>query len=194
MAKRIWGIVALVLASLAASPVMAHPGHAEHGFGGGALHPLTGLDHFAAMIAVGLWAAQIGRRATFVLPLAFLGCMSVGALLGRAGFAFPLIETGIATSVLVLGLMIAVAIRLPVALAAGCVGLFALFHGHAHGSEFAGQASWLGYGTGFVLMTALLHGTGIVAYALIKACSSDVVVKFAGGAIAALGLVLFAAL
>lgn len=187
-------VVMLLFSALAASPVIAHPGHDEHRFAGGAAHPLTGVDHIVAMLAVGLWAAQIGRKATWLLPPAFVGCVVVGALAGRAGLGLPYVEAGIATSVLVLGLMIAVSLRLPTAAAAACVGGFALFHGHAHGAAFAGSGSWVGYGAGFVLMTAVLQVVGIAAYSLIKAWTSELFIRLAGGTIAAAGFLLIARL
>ena len=141
---------------------LAHPGHgvatgAEAGF----LHPLMGADHILAMVAVGLLAALRGGRALWVLPLAFLTLMSAGAGLGMAGIALPYAETGIALSIIVFGLAAIVGLRAPVALLAALVGVFAVFHGYAHGAETPETASGLSFGLGFLAATALLHVAGI---------------------------------
>ncbi|MEG9526208.1 MAG: HupE/UreJ family protein [Hyphomicrobiales bacterium] len=141
---------------------LAHPGHgvatgAEAGF----LHPLMGADHILAMVAVGLLAALRGGRALWALPLAFLALMSAGAGLGMAGIALPYAETGIALSIVVFGLAAIVGLRAPVALLAVLVGVFAVFHGYAHGAETPETASGLSFGLGFLAATALLHAAGI---------------------------------
>jgi urease accessory protein len=141
---------------------LAHPGHgvatgAEAGF----LHPLMGADHILAMVAVGLLAALRGGRALWALPLAFLALMSAGAGLGMAGIALPYAETGIALSIVVFGLAAIVGLRAPVALLAALVGVFAVFHGYAHGAETPETASGLSFGLGFLAATALLHAAGI---------------------------------
>ncbi|WP_111431151.1 HupE/UreJ family protein [Rhodobacteraceae bacterium DSL-40] len=145
-----------------AAPAFAHTGHPEgSGFGAGFLHPLLGADHLAAMVAVGLWAAFLGGRAVLALPLAFPAAMAAGAGLGAAGLAVPALETGIAASVLVIGLCTALALRAPVWLASGAVGVFALFHGAAHGAEMPAGAHWASYAAGFLLATAMLHAAGL---------------------------------
>lgn len=150
--------LALVAATV---PAFAHPGAGEHGsFTAGLLHPLFGLDHVLAMVAVGLWAAQIGGRAVWIVPAAFVGTMGAGFLLGLSGATLPFVEPAIAASVVVLGLLIAMAVRLPAAAGAAVAGLFALFHGYAHASEL-GAAGALSFGAGFALATALLHSAGI---------------------------------
>ncbi|WP_211442000.1 HupE/UreJ family protein [Collimonas humicola] len=155
-------ISALTLAVLGVSAALAHPGHPDaFGFNDGFAHPFSGLDHLLAMLAVGLWAAQNKRSALWVLPLAFPLMMAAGALLALAGVALPGVETGIAVSVAVLGLLIAFAIRMPVWAGAAVVSVFALFHGYAHGSELPHGASALWYGAGFVAATALLHLSGL---------------------------------
>ena len=152
----------LALAVMAFSGMaQAHPGH-----GGGDLagfvHPFTGLDHLLAMLAVGVWAAQLGGRARWLVPTSFIACMAVAASVGMSGIALPMVESGIATSVLLLGLLIAFSIKLPVALGASIVGLFAVFHGYAHGAEMPQLSTpWI-YGIGFVLSTAALHGLGLL--------------------------------
>jgi urease accessory protein len=153
----------LVLAALAAASVaQAHPFHAGDGWSAGLAHPFLGADHALAMIAVGIWAAQLGRRATFGVPLAFVAVVALGAALALAGVALPLVEPGIAASVLALGLLVAFAVRLPFAAAAGLVAGFALLHGHAHGLELPAMASAVTYVAGFAAATALLHVLGIL--------------------------------
>ena len=176
---------------LIVAPSIAHA-HVGSGVTGGFLdgvsHPLTGIDHLCAMIAVGLWAAQTGGRAVWAVPLAFVSVMLVGGEFGRAGVHFPFVETGIALSVLMLGVLIAAAVRLPLAASILIVALFALCHGHAHGAEMPARASALGYAGGFALATALLHVAGIGLGAGIEKIASAKFVRFAGGAIALCGL------
>jgi urease accessory protein len=153
--------------------VAAHAGPhigagAQSGVMRGFWHPMTGLDHLIAMIAVGLWAAIIGGRAIWVLPLVFPLVMALGAAMGMMGIALPMVETGIALSGLVLGLIIALKLTAPIGVAAAVVGGFALFHGHAHGTELPGTVGGLGYGAGFVTGTALLHMVGIVLATLMR--------------------------
>jgi urease accessory protein len=153
----------LSLIFLVPSLAQAHPGMPghTHGFSNGLLHPLTGLDHICAMVAVGLWAAQRGGRALWLVPLTFVSIMVVGGILGMGGVGIPYVEQGIAASVLVLGIFIAAAVRLPLAASMAIVGLFAIFHGYAHGAEMPGSASGFAYGIGFVVATACLHLSGI---------------------------------
>lgn len=161
-----------VLLTLLALPglALAHTGvGATHGFAAGAGHPLDGLDHLLAMLAVGLWALQMSRHpqcrpataTLWVLPLAFLSLMAGGSLLGAASVALPFIEQGIVLSVLLLGVLIAATVRLPLPASVALVGLFAICHGYAHGSEMPGDASGLAYAAGFLLATAGLHAFGI---------------------------------
>lgn len=131
------------------------------GFVHGFTHPIGGLDHLVAMVAVGLWATQMNRRALWAVPLTFVAVMMVGGFIGTTGLAIPFVEQGIAYSVLVLGVLIAAAIRLPVVQSAAIVALFALLHGYAHGAEMPSSAAGLAYGLGFVVATALLNLTGI---------------------------------
>jgi urease accessory protein len=139
--------------------------HVESGQAGGFLsglsHPVSGLDHVVAMIAVGLWGAQLGMPALWVLPVAFPMLMAVGGMLGLVGIPLPGVEIGIALSAVVLGALVLGRVRLPLALAVAVVAFFAVFHGHAHGTELeAGQNAML-YSLGFVIATGLLHGVGI---------------------------------
>ena len=127
----------------------------------GLTHPFVGLDHLLAMIAVGIWAGQLGGRAVWLIPLTFVSVMAAAATLASFGLLLPLMEPAIACSVLVLGLLIAGSVRLPTSVGVLLVSLFAVFHGYAHGLELPQAASPILYGAGFVLATALLHGLGI---------------------------------
>jgi urease accessory protein len=182
----------LLLIFLLPSLAQAHPGAPghTHGFSNGILHPLTGLDHICAMIAVGLWAAQRGGRALWLVPATFVSVMIAGGILGMGHAGIPYVEQGIAASVLVLGVLIAAAVRLPVVASAAIVGLFALFHGYAHGAEMPATASGLAYGIGFVIATASLHLCGIGLGLLAKRFASANLIRYAGGAIAACGVYL----
>jgi urease accessory protein len=174
--------------SLALIPGIAY-GHSGHADGGlhGVLHPFTGLDHLCAMIAVGIWAAQTGGRTTWILPVTFVSIMALGGILGLSGASLPYFEGGIVASLLILGVLIAAAIRLPLYLGMSLVAGFALFHGYAHGIEMPRDASSLNYALGFMFSTVLLHLTGIgLAFSLDKAGHKPYI-KMAGVAIAALG-------
>jgi urease accessory protein len=190
------GIAAALLATLPA-PALAHTGvHATEGFLHGLLHPLTGGDHLLAMVAVGLWASQRGGRHLWVLPVTFVGVMLAGGALARAGLALPWVEGGILLSILVMGARVALAARAPLAAGATLVGVFALFHGFAHGAEMPGAVSGLTYAAGFASATALLHSGGIL-FARVTARPGAVVglgwVRVAGAATALAGLVLWMA-
>jgi urease accessory protein len=183
----------LVLVALAApSTAHAHVGVGPtSGLLQGLIHPFTGLDHLAAMVGVGLWAAQIGGRARWIVPLTFVAVMSAGGLLGTLGVSIPFVEPGILASVLVLGVLIAAAVRLPLVASCLIVGLFAICHGHAHGAEMPETASGLAYGIGFVSATGFLHSCGVALGLLAQRSASPRVIRYAGGAIAALAIVLF---
>lgn len=145
-----------------ADPAAAHEaaGHAG-GFVSGLTHPLFGWDHVIAMVAVGLWGAFLGKPAIWILPVVFPLVMALGAALGVAGVPIPQVETGIALSGVVLGLLVALAVRAPLAVAGVVVGLFAVFHGHAHGTELPAAANPFAYALGFVISTGVLHLAGI---------------------------------
>ncbi|ARU32328.1 hypothetical protein CAP31_11965 [Sulfuriferula sp. AH1] len=161
MHNRNSAVLAISLALISA-PASAHLlGMHGAGFEAGVAHPFTGLDHLLAMLAVGMWATQLGGRALWAIPLVFVGMMSLGGMLALAGMQLPMVETGIATSLLALGLLVAFSARLPIAAGTTLAGLFALFHGYAHGSEIPLAASPAGYALGFMAATAALHGTGI---------------------------------
>jgi urease accessory protein len=183
--------IKLSLASFAAVAVtataaLAHPGH-DGGLVGGLAHPFTGLDHLLAMVAVGLWASQLGKRAMIVLPLLFPAVMAVGAVMGANGVALPWVEAGIVASVIVLGAVIALGVAPSLAASAALVGVFALFHGHAHGTELPAAGSALMYGAGFIAATLVLHAVGM---GIGVAAKRPLAMRYAGGAIAAAGLVL----
>jgi urease accessory protein len=182
-------LLAIVLA-LAATPALAHTGIGDHfSFMHGFQHPLGGLDHLAAMIAVGLWGAVAGGRRVWVWPLAFVATMVLGGVLGRAGVTLPMVEPAIALSVVVLGVLVAATVKVPVALGAVIVAVFAIFHGHAHGAE-APETGWLGYAAGFVIATALLHAVGIGVARLLERGAGLVPVRAIGAATAVLGVFL----
>jgi urease accessory protein len=180
-------------ATLALLPgaAMAHTGVGDAGgFAHGFWHPITGLDHVLAMVLIGMLAWQLGGRALWLVPATFVLVMAVGGALGVAGTALPLVELGIALSVVVLGAAVALGIRAPVAVAMGIAGLFAIFHGQAHGAEMPGDASGLAYGIGFMSATALLHLGGLGLGYLVDAAGDryGLVVRSAGGLAAVAGI------
>jgi urease accessory protein len=186
MSKRL-GLATLL--SLASAPAFAHAGAGTasdftHGF----MHPLGGLDHVLAMVTVGLFAALLGARALWAVPMSFVGMMVVGGTLGFLGVAVPAVEIGILASIIVLGTMVALGKPLPVLAAMGLVGVFAVFHGYTHGAEMPMEAGALTYGLGFALATAMLHATGIFAGLSLR--GHRAITRVAGGAVAAAGLVL----
>ncbi|MGK7654204.1 HupE/UreJ family protein [Roseovarius sp. B08] len=153
----------LVPALLAAGPALAHLDPGEHGsFAAGFSHPVFGADHIMAMVAVGLWAASLGGRAFWALPAGFVGAMAGGFVMSLGGVPLPLVEPMILASVLLLGLLIALAARLPLPAAVTIVAAMGLFHGHAHGAEI-GSAGALAYVAGFVVATGVLHALGAAA-------------------------------
>ncbi|RDL50711.1 hypothetical protein BLJAPNOD_01834 [Ensifer sp. M14] len=154
-------LIAATALMTSAAPAFAHLNPQEHGsFAAGFSHPLFGLDHILVMVAVGLWAAQIGGRALWVVPTAFVAMMAAGFALATAGIDLPFVEPAILASVVALGLLVAMAVRLDAPVSAAVVGLFALFHGHAHGGEL-GSAGALPFAIGFLIATAALHAAGI---------------------------------
>lgn len=178
----------IVPASLAlfAGTAYAHTGdHAVTGFASGLTHPFQGLDHLFAMIAIGLWAAQQGGRALWAVPAAFVGSMFVGGWFASSGGMLPQVETAIALSVLVLGLLIAARRQWAAPAGMAIAAAFALFHGYAHGLEMPQAASPALYALGFVLATLALHGIGIAG-----SLAGHRAVRWAGAAIAATGLAL----
>ena len=155
-------LIATVAMLLAPSVAFAHPGHGEgSSLVTGFIHPFNGIDHLLAMTAVGLFAAHVGGRAIWAVPATFVAVMALGGIFGAAGVSLPFAETAIALSVLVFGFVILSGLSPPVVAAMALVGIFAIFHGHAHGSEMPVDSSGILYGAGFMVATTLLHGFGI---------------------------------
>lgn len=179
--------IALLVLVLSTSQVWAH-GDGVHAHGAGLAvglaHPFNGLDHLLAMLAVGLWAAQQGGRALWVLPATFVSVMALGSTLGVMGVMLPGLETGMALSVLALGLLLALQSRWALPLAGVVVGIFALFHGVAHGQEMPLAASLWGYGFGMLAATALLHAGGVLAGVKVRATT----LRMAGAVVSLAGL------
>jgi urease accessory protein len=174
-----------------ASPALAHTfSAAGAGLGAGLVHPLLGLDHLLAMIAVGLWAGQQGGAAAWRVPGILLGVMAAGALLGLSGVPIPAVEFGVAGSVLLFGILVALSARLPRGAAMAVVGVFALFHGHAHGAELAMAAAPAHYGLGFLLATASLLGAAALIARRSLQRASEIWLRAGGAAIAAAGAAL----
>jgi urease accessory protein len=162
--KRIPSIAFVAVAMLAASPTIAsaHVGVGEtSGFAHGFWHPIGGLDHVLTMVTVGLLAAQLGGRALYLVPAAFVSVMAIGGAVGFAGIPIPFIELGIGLSIVVLGTAVAIGLRIMIAAAMALVGFFAFFHGYAHGAEMPETVAGLAYGAGFVVATSLLHASGL---------------------------------
>ncbi|PBB81367.1 protein hupE [Mesorhizobium sp. WSM3879] len=179
--------LAAILFLAAAMPAYAHVGvGTTSSFTAGFMHPLSGLDHMTVMIAVGLWAAMKGSKAVWAWPLAFVGVMVAGAALGILQVPVPFVEPGILASVVALGLLVALAVDLPVSAGVAIIGLFALFHGHAHGTEVPENAGGLECMAGFAMATALLHGIGIAA-ALGLGLRFRALARLAGAACATVG-------
>jgi urease accessory protein len=182
--KYILGVLMTIISLVMTPVVQAHPLITEEiSWLKGFTHPFLGLDHLLAMLAVGLWASQQGGSRLWQLPVAFLGMMMFGALLGHAGFSLPLVEEGIASSLLVLCLMLAFAIRLPVLPGMLMVGIFAVFHGYAHGAEMPQTLALTDYALGFMLATGILHGLGISFGLLIQDMQSEKLLRLGGIAI-----------
>jgi urease accessory protein len=169
-------------------PALAHSGGVAGGFLGGLSHPVFGPDHVIAMVAVGLWGAFLGAPAIYTLPVVFPLVMAFGGVLGILGVPLPGVEIGIAVSAVVLGMMVALAARVPIWIAAVLVGAFAIFHGHAHGAELPPGADALAYSAGFVVATGMLHIAGIAFGLLARWPAGRMAVRAAGGAIAIAGL------
>ena len=186
-AKLLTAIFLLVTSSAA----LAHRGHNVSGLAAGLMHPFSGLDHLLAMVAVGLWAAQGGGKKIWLLPATFMALLAVGAGFSMQWQALPLVEAGIAVSVLALGLLVALSLQLPAALSVSITALFGLLHGYAHGIELPASAAPAEYALGFLAATATLHLGGITLgiatrrnYAMLS--------RLLGGAIALSGAYLLA--
>ncbi len=181
-------LVAMSLAALAC-PALAHvqTGQAA-GFLSGLLHPVSGLDHVLAMVAVGLWGAQLGAPAIWVLPVTFPIVMALGGFLGLLGVPLPGVEVGIAASAILLGAAVMTERRLPLYAAAALVGLFAVFHGHAHSTELPPGQSGLLYSLGFVVATGCLHAVGIAIGAMHRWPAGRLALRIAGGGVGLAGV------
>jgi len=180
-------LLALVVSS---APVHAHVQTGEaSGFLTGVGHPVSGLDHVVAMIAVGLWGAQLGAPALWLLPVTFPMMMALGGLVGLLGVALPGLEVGIAASAVVLGLVVMFALRPPLAVAVALVAVFAIFHGHAHGTELPPGQSALLYSMGFVVATGCLHGVGIAIGVIHRWRWGQTLLRAVGAVVALAGIV-----
>ena len=177
------------LFAVLALPALAHiqPGEAG-GFVTGFLHPISGPDHVLAMVAVGLWGAQLGAPAIWLLPVTFPIVMAFGGLLGLLGIPLPGVEIGIAASALMLGVAVMTERRPPLYAAAALVAFFAIFHGHAHGTELPPGQSGLLYSLGFVVATGCLHAIGIAIGAIHRWPAGQVALRLAGGAVGLAGV------
>jgi len=180
------GIASIIV--IVATPALAHTGEGTGGFLAGLSHPVFGPDHIVAMVAVGLWGAFLGAPAIWLLPIVFPLVMAAGGVLGIVGVPLPAVETGIASSAIVLGLMVAMAARPPLWVAVVLVGAFAIFHGYAHGKELPDGANAVAFSAGFVIATGLLHLTGIAFGLLARWPVGHLAVRGAGGVIALVGV------
>ncbi|MEO3386996.1 HupE/UreJ family protein [Mesorhizobium sp. CAU 1741] len=189
--------LALLALAASATPALAHLDPGEHGsFAAGFSHPLFGLDHVLAMVAVGLWAAMLGGRALWAVPAAFVGVMALGFVLSALGLPLPFVEPTILSSVVAIGLLVALAVPVPVGIGMAIVGFFAVFHGHAHGGEI-GEAGALGYAAGFAIATAALHAAGLglgIGFArLFRSDAGTLAMRLAGWLTAVSGIYLIVA-
>lgn len=188
MLKR--SLLTLAISIAATLPAFAHLDPAQHGsLAAGFSHPLFGLDHILALVAVGLWAAQQGGRALWLMPAAFVGTMAAGFTAAIAGMPLPFVEPVILASVIFIGIAIALALPVPAGAVAAMVGFFALFHGHAHGGELGGAGAWE-FAVGFAIATAVLHLVGISSGLMLARFSGKLLTRFAGAATALGGIYL----
>ena len=188
--ERMLSLLVTIIAVFLFMPVVAHA-HVEQGqaagFVTGLEHPWSGLDHILAMIAVGLWGAQLGNPAIWVLPIAFPMMMAAGGMLGLLGIPLPGVEVGIAVSAIILGLMVLLDMRAKLVIATLVVGFFAIFHGHAHGTELPAGQSGLLYSMGFVIGTGCLHGVGILLGLIHHYRAGKILLRGAGAFIMVMG-------
>ena len=191
--NNLYGTALMVVGLVLSNVVHAHIGvHADGSFETGLLHPFSGMDHMLAMIAVGLWAAQSGGRNLVMLPAVFMLAMTIGAAVGVSGGSLPVAEAGVALSVVILGVFLALAVQGAWQWAAPLVGLFALFHGYAHGTEVPQFADPARYFVGVLLATGALHACGIAAAYTLK--TRDAALRAGGAAISLAGLWLVSSL
>lgn len=181
--------VAVFAAATVPEAALAHTeGGVAGGFASGLLHPVLGWDHVVAMVAVGLWGAFLGAPAIWILPVVFPLVMALGAAFGIVGLPLPAVEVGIAASAVVLGGLILMAARPPLWIAGVIVGLFAIFHGYAHGTELPTAANPFAYGVGFVIATGALHMIGISFGLLVRWPTGAYAVRAGGGVVSLVGL------
>jgi len=180
--------LALFLVLALAAPALAHDAHADGSFASGITHPFGGLDHVLAMIAVGIWGAQLGRPEIWLLPITFPLVMAIGGAAGLMGFPIPGAEIGIAISAVALGVMVLLEARPPIGVSMAMVGVFAVFHGYAHGAELPAGQSGLLYSLGFVISTGVLHAIGIGIGTIHRWSQGRVALRVAGGGVMAGGL------
>jgi len=189
LARSLVLISAIVAATTMPEAALAHTeGGVAGGFVSGLLHPVLGWDHVVAMVAVGLWGAFLGAPAIWILPVVFPLVMALGAAFGIVGLPLPAVEVGIAASAVVLGALILMAARPPLWVAAVIVGLFAIFHGYAHGTELPTAANPFAYGVGFVIATGALHMIGIAFGLLVRWPTGAYAVRAGGGVVSLVGL------
>jgi urease accessory protein len=182
-------LAVLLAALLLALPAYAHEQQGQAaGFLSGLQHPVSGLDHVLAMVAVGLWGAQLGAPAIWLLPVTFPLMMACGGFLGLVGVPLPGVEIGIAVSAILLGAMVATQSRPPLWMAVAAVALFAVFHGHAHGTELPPGQSGLMYSVGFVVATGGLHATGIAIGFIHRWPAGRIALRIAGAAVGSAGV------
>jgi urease accessory protein len=182
----VWLLLAILFLRVAELEAHVQQGQAA-GFLTGLQHPISGLDHVLAMIAVGLWGAQLGAPAMWLLPVTFPMVMAFGGFLGLVGIPVPGVEVGIAASAILLGLMVAREAKPPLVVAAVLVAFFAIFHGHAHGTELPAGQSGLMYSIGFVVATGCLHGVGIAIGVVHRWPIGRVAMRLAGAAVTLAG-------
>ncbi len=181
--------ITFIAGALLSAAAQAHSDQVSTGgFMAGYLHPLTGLDHLLAMVAVGIWGATLGVPLMWALPVAFPFMMVVGGVLAIFGLPLPFVELGVALSVLVLGAAIALRWKAPMLMAVAIVAFFGLLHGYAHGSELPGSAAPAAYAAGFVISTGLLHLAGIAFGNVEKTRHGSKILQAAGALIALVGL------
>jgi|SRR5262245_21889977 len=182
-------LVCIALTGALVAPAAAHIVAGSTGsFSAGVAHPLSGLDHITVMVAVGLWAGLVGNRALWVWPTTFVGVMLIGGVLGMAHIAMPFVEPGILASVVTFGLVVAMAVELPVAVGAVVIGVFALLHGHAHGTDVAQTMNGLEFMAGFAAATATLHALGIIVALTLQRVALRSAIRLTGMACAAVGV------
>lgn len=193
MLKRI--LSSTLILAVMSSAAMAHTGLGySHGLAQGFLHPVTGLDHVLAMVAIGIFAAVIGRRALWMVPGAFMAFMLAGGALAMAGVVVPFVETGIALSVIVLGAVVALRWQAEVAIAVLLAAFFAIFHGYAHGAEMPADAGAATYAAGFLASTALLHAAGLALGWGVSRHADARLARVGGAAVAVAGVGLLSGL